>query len=326
MVRWWATRPRRREEPFLLRTFHRFLVFFALGCESGSAPAQAPGSVPVAPDAALTSARTALNRGRWGEAESVLRKYLGSHPASAEAEYLLAATLFHENHPRESLDTYTRAAKLVPPSPADLRQVALDYVLLGDYEDADRWATRSLQEAPTDGETWYVMGRIRQTDNRFADAVSCFTKALQFQPHSVKAENNLGLAYEGLNRPEDAAAAYRQAIAWQENQPHPSEQPFLNLGILLTDQNKLDEALGMLKRAEMLAPKDPKIHASLGKLYVRQSAYAAAQTEFEQAVAGDPNNAGLHFQLGQVYRHLNLPQRANEELEHAAALEAQGRH
>ena len=277
-----------------------------------------PTPDPLGP---LARAQTAVGEHRWSEADGVLRQYLATHAASADALYLLAATLFHENRPADSLQTYTRAAALRPPSALDLRFVALDYVLLHDYADADRWITRSVAENKGDGESWYAMGRITYTENRFSEAVDSFRKALECMPQSVKAENNLGLALEGLNQPEQALAAYRQAIAWQTGDAHPSEQPLLNLGVLLTNRNALDEALPLLLQAQTLAPKDSKVHTALGKLYTRRLAFAEAQAQFEQAVAAEPNNAALHFQLGQVYRKEGLEVRAKEELTRASALE-----
>ncbi len=229
--------------------------------------------------------------------------------------------LFHEDKPAESLKTYTLAAKLVPPSAESLRFVALDYVLLNDYADADRWITVAVKLDPTDGEAWYSLGRIKYTENQFNEAVNAFQKALQLSPRSVKAENNLGLAYEGLNRPDDAIHAYRQAIAWQQGAEHRSEQPLLNLGSLLTDRNALDDALILLKQAEVIAPHDGKIHAALGKLYMRRQELPLAQIELEQAVALSPNNPGLHFQLGQVYRKEGLADRSKEQMKLAAELD-----
>ncbi len=289
-----------------------------------SAPQQ-PHPLPAL-DPALAGARMALDQARWTEAEGQLRLFLTQHPDSAEALYLLGATLFHENKPKASLATFTRAAQLATPSALDFRWIAMDYVLLNDYDDAGKWIARSAQENPADIETWYAMGRIRQTENRFNDAIESFQHALQLRPRWVKAEDNLGLAYEGLNQPEEAIKAYRQAIAWQQNDPHPSEQPLLNLAILLTDRNQLDEALALLQQAARLAPKDSKVHGALGKAYARRGALPQAQTELEQAVAGDPKNAGLHFQLGQVYRKQGLADRAAAELTEAAALERAGRH
>ncbi len=272
-------------------------------------------------DLDLAKSRAAMDRHEWTSAETQLRQYLTQHPEADEAMYLLAETLFHEDRPKESLAMYTRAAAGRRPGAQEFHFIALDYVLLHDDTDADRWITQAAREDPHNGEIAYAMGRIKYTENRFAEAVTSFEKALVLMPHSVKTENNLGLTFEGLNEADKAVVAYRQAIAWQAGEAHPSEQPLLNLGILLTDRNQLSEALPLLQQAEALAPSDGKIHAALGKLYARQMEYPAAQKELEEAVGADPKNAGLHFQLGQIYRKEGLGEKAKEELARAAALE-----
>ncbi len=285
---------------------------------------QAPSALPFS-DPALAPARATVHQGLWPQADQQLRQYLGTHPASAEALYLLASTLFHENKPKESLQFFTQAAAAAHPSAADLHLVALDYVLLNDYTDADKWVTESAREDPGAGETWYTMGRVKYTENRFAEAIAAFGRALQLMPRSVKSENNLGLTYEGLNQPEDAIKAYRQAIDWADASGHPTEQPLLNLGILLTDRNELDQALPLLQRAEAIAPNYGKTHGALGKLYARQGNLPLAEKELEAAVAADPQDSGLHFQLGQVYRKQGLSMQAGAELTRAAALEREQR-
>ncbi len=315
-----------RQGKTLLRVPQRWLSLFVLLSRLGHAQSAQPAVSLPALDPALASTRASFNGGRWLEAEAQLRPYLVTHPRSSEALYLLASTLFHENKPKDSLQAFTHAAQVTPPSASDLRTVALDYVLLNDYDDADKWMTEAVRGNPADGETWYALGRIKYTENRFAEAISSFRKALQLIGHSVKAADNLGLAYEGLNQPDDAIRSYRQAIAWAQESAHPSEQPLLNLGILLTDRNQLDEALALLRQAETLAPTDGKIHGALGKLYARRGDLPLAQKELEQAVAADPKNSGLHFQLGQIYRKLGMSERATAELTRAATLEREGRH
>jgi tetratricopeptide (TPR) repeat protein len=300
---------------------------FATG-QNPALPAGAPAEAPEreagsrqANDAGLELARDALRRAQWPDAERAARGYLQDHEGSAEGHYLLALALFRENHPRESLAEYTHAARLQRPTALQLRWVALDYVLLGAYKDADTWMSKSLEWNPEDGESWYELGRIKYSEGRFGEAVEAFNKALRLLPRSVKAENNLGLADEGLNRPDDAIAAYQQALAWQAGAASRSEQPMLNLGILLTDKYRLDEALPLLREAESIAPGDSKIHAALGKLYERKNDLAHAQAEFEQAVGLDSKSAGLHFQLGQVYRKLGEKGKAAGEFAQASALD-----
>ncbi len=269
----------------------------------------------------LTEARASVDHQQWQAAEAQLRQYLAQHHDSPDAMYALALTLFHENQPKDSLAMYTRAASIRRPGAQDFHYIALDYVLLHGYTDADTWITRAAREDPGNGEIAYAMGRIKYTENRFAEAVTSFQRALELMPRSVKVENNLGLTFEGLNDANEAIEAYRQAIAWQAGDPHPSEQPLLNLGNLLTDRNQLGEALPLLQRAETLAPRNGKVHAALGKLYARQMNLPQAQQELEQAVNTEPNDAGLHFQLGHVYRKQGLQDKARQELARAAALD-----
>lgn len=274
-----------------------------------------------AADPDLVAARAALHGGRLPEAEQQARALVQTHPQSADGQYLLGEVLFHEDKPQDSLNAFTAAAALRPPSASDFRLVALDYVLLKDYDDADRWMSRSLAMDASSADSWYTLGRIRQTTNRFADAIACFRKALALDPHSVKAEDNLGLALEGLNKPDEAIAAYRQAIAWQKDAPHPSAEPLLNLGILLGDRGQLLEARPLLEQAEALAPAEPRVHSALGKLLARTGDLPAAQSELEKAIVATPNDAALHFQLGQVLRREGQKEASTAELDKAAALE-----
>jgi tetratricopeptide (TPR) repeat protein len=282
------------------------------------APAQ---SATAAAGVDLSAAREAIRQAHWTEAERLARSYLSDHVASPEGHYLLAFALFRDNKPKDSLAEYTAAAKLQKPTATDLRWVALDYVLLHDYEDADKWMTTSLQWDSHDGDVWYEMGRIKYQENRFAEAVTAFENSLQRIPNLVKAEDNLGLALEGLNEPDKAIAAYRQAIAWQSGVTQKSAQPMLNLGILLSDQGHLDDALPLLLEAETISPDDSKIQASLGKLYLRQGNLASAQAQLEKAAAVDPFSASIHFQLGQVYRKEGKTDMARKEFERASQID-----
>ncbi len=230
--------------------------------------------------------------GNFKGAESTLRTYLVTEPRSGDARYLLAYALLRQNNPKGSLEEYTRAAALQAPTAEQLREVGQDYVLLDDTADAGKWILRSVEMNPADPEGWYSLGRLRYTEQRFGDALECFNKAIALAPGSVKVENNLGLAYEGLNRTDDAVIAYRQAIAWQDAGPSEkaSEQPLLNLAIVLVHQGKLAEAQPLLLRAVRIAPEDPRIHEQLGQLYAQQGNYAEAAKYLETATRLDPRD------------------------------------
>jgi Flp pilus assembly protein TadD len=265
-------------------------------------------------------ARQSLLRGQFEQAEKELRPAIAMGIPCPDAHFLLAYALLRQNRPKESLAEYTAAARLRTPTPEDLRNVALDYVLLHDYPDADHWIQRALLVDANDSENWYVLGRIRYSTGEFLGAVKAFERTLLLAPDSVKAENNLGLAYEGLNQPDKAIDAYHSAIALGEKSGRPSEQPMVNLAILLSHRSDLDAALALLERAVILAPEDASVRENLGHVYLERNELPQAQVQLEKAVALSPQDARLHFLLGQVYRREGIRDKANFEFSRSASL------
>jgi len=287
-------------------------------------------SDPADSSASLAHAQALIQAERFTEAEAALRAYLladrgsdpSSDPRSGHAHYLLAYALLRQNRPKESLEEYTRAAAFETPSAEDLNNVGQAYVLLNDFVDAGKWITRAADMDAKNPDIWYSLGRLRYSEQKYAEAAECFQKTLLLAPASVKAENNLGLSYEGLNRPDDAIAAYRQAIVWQDANPPKkiSEQPLLNLATALLHQGKLSDAQPLLLRAVALAPEDPRIREQLGHLYLQLGSFAEAAAQLEAATRLDPRESRLHFLLGQAYRRLGRQQEAKEQFDLAGRL------
>lgn len=279
-----------------------------------AAPAKSP-----APD--LAAPTQLLLQRQYARADELLRKLIQQHKGQAELRVMLAYTLFRENKPAQSLKEYTRAAQLRHPTAADLKWVALDYVLLNDYKDAEKWMYQSLRMDPKDETAWYSMGRILYTRNLFKKAEICFQQALKLNPRSVDAENNLGLTYEGLYKWDQAIAAYKQAIAWQQNSPHPSEEPLLNLGIIYLDQNHLEKALPLLKQADAIDPNSKRILKQLARANYRLGNYADAEAELRAALRKTPRDASLHFLLGRTLSKEGKKAEAKAEFAKVQALD-----
>jgi Flp pilus assembly protein TadD len=283
----------------------RSALAMAVLCES-IAVCQAPRDDPV------SQARAMLDAGKISESESILRKYLAANPAAADAHFLLGYALFREQKATESLAEFTVGAKFRHPRADELKIVAADYVMLGDYSDADKWFSQVVAESPRDSDAWYLLGRSKYSENEFAAAISDFEHALTLRPKYVEAENNIGLCWKELNDRDKARTAFQTAIDWQGDAPIDA-QPFLNLGILSVDANQFDESLLLLKRALSIAPKNPSIHEELGKVYLATNKLSQAQSELEQAVALAPDTSSLHYKLGQILRKQGETERAQQE-------------
>jgi Flp pilus assembly protein TadD len=305
---------------------------------------------PDPADPALAEPRSLLQQGRASQAEPLVRRYLTQHADSAEAHFLLGLALFRQiqgqaaadagassspyaekivrgsamafrtEKAKASLAEYTEGSKYHAPSAADLKIVALDYVILEDYADADMWFTKMLSWTPSDSEGWYYLGRTKYNENRFAEAIQAFERSLNLDPQNVKAEDNLGLSYAGLGRNEEAFSAYQKAIEWQRNLLAKNSGPFIDMGSLLLDLNRSAEAIPYLQRALEISPQDSKSHELLGKAYSRLEQFPQAQVELEKAVELAPQNPNLPCMLGPVYRKQGLAEKAKLELDRCAAL------
>ena len=287
-----------------MRLLSKFASFLVLAV---SLPASAqPAGDPLAPARALVQA------GEFDQSESLLRTYLEANPASADAHFLLGYVKFRQQKPRASLAEFTAGAKYRRPKADELLTVASDYVLLGDYVDADKWFSDVTSQTPANADAWYLLGRTKYSESNFHPAIACFERALALRPRYIEAENNLGLAWRDLNDMGKARTAFETAIEWQGSRPL-DPQPFLNLGSLLADQSDFKGALEPLERARSLSPANPRIHEELARVYEATNELKQAESELKQAIQLAPKASALHFKLARVYRREGMEQEAKSE-------------
>ena len=260
----------------------------------------------------LAEARAFLVSGELAKSAAFLHAYLIAHPTSADAHFLLGNVLFREQKAQASLAEFTAGAKARRPNSEDLKIIASDYVLLHDYSDADKWFSTVTVESPNDANAWYLLGRTKYNEELYNEAIPNFEHALLLRPKYIEAENNLGLSLRELNKLDQAKAAFQAAIDWQGDSPIDA-QPYLNLGMLLTEQQDLEKAISNLMQAVALAPKNPKTHEELANAYKAQNNLANAQSELERAVALAPDISALHYKLAEVYRKEGLKELARNE-------------
>ena len=320
------------------------ILFLACLSLHSARAAQMPPSAPGAGDP-LTQARALLDHNAPDEAEKLLRPYLRSHPEAAQAHFLLGYILFREiqteaaaisgspalpahqasialreKNARESLAEYTLGSRLQTPGAFDLKIVALDYVLLDDYPDADKWLSQALTWQPNDAQGWYYKGRIQFKEAHYSAAIDAFRHVLSLGPENVPAEDNLGLAYAGLGQTDAALEAFRTAIRWAKAQHSTRDAPWVDMGDTLTQGDRAAEAVAYLVEAATMDPEDLRAHEKLAEAYRSLQRWPEEQQELEKAVQLAPDSASLHFMLGQAYRKNGKPDKARIEFAASAAL------
>jgi tetratricopeptide (TPR) repeat protein len=277
---------------------------------------QAPGKT----EALLYRGKALVNLRQFDSAAGSLRIYAKSNPHSGDAAYLLAYIAFREDKPTESLRLFSDAAKVSPPTANDLTIAALDYVLLNQYSDAAHYLELSLKMSPDDVEARYHLGRVRYQQNQFDLAIAAFQEVIKRDPGNVKALDNLGLALEAKNQVEAATAAYQRAIELDEAAGAHSDQPYLNLGALLSKSNRIDQAIPLLARAAEIAPGEFRVRYELAKAYFDSTQWELARQQAEEAVKLNPKDSSGHYLLGRIYQRLGRKELANEEFRRTSEL------
>lgn len=272
---------------------------------------QIPVEVEHSPAGQADSLKSPVSN-RLEVAESELRRDLKLQPNSSTLLYQLGVVLQQENRPKASLSIFTQAARLERPGAEQLLSVALDYVLLKNYNDAIHWLEIAESFDQRNVEVEYSLGRCLYSQERFPEAATKFLRVLELKPDHLKAEENLGLAYEIMNQPEKAEEALRKAAVWA-GQESADEWPFLNLGSFLLNHDRAAEAVPFLQRAAAIAPNRAVCHEKLGRALILLHDTGGAVKELEIAAQLEPTNAKTHYELGIIYREAGAVDKAHSE-------------
>ncbi len=171
------------------------------------------------------------------EAERHFKRALELHE-DADGHYFYGRWLIDRGRGPEAVTQLRRALEIVPAGPSQrnlLMQLLYD---LGDTSESQRMARQSLAIVPGDGyamayaagrpaqgpreetyDAWFHFGANELVVNNDAAAAGAFRHALELQPASAAAANNLGWSLLELGFKPQAAAAFREALrlrpGWQ---------------------------------------------------------------------------------------------------------------
>lgn len=143
-------------------------------------------------------------------------------------------------------------------------------------------------------------------------AVAHFKRALAIAPRFATAWNDLGtIAYQTAHYVE-AEADFRKAL---DADPE-AYAPLVNLGGVLINLGRLDEALEFNQRAVLNRPKDPLANAQLGMAYFYSGRLDSAEKYLSAAKQIDPDHfSHPQAMLADIHLRRNEPEAAMADLQ-----------
>ena len=132
------------------------------------------------------------------------------------------------------------------------------------------------------------------------DAISEYRLATQARPVDFMAAVNLAISEDNAGRKADAQADYRKAVAISGVDPKPLAAARSNLALLLLNDGKTDEAVGLFTQAAQGDPTDAHFQNNLGIAYEKQGKPDLAVAAYKRAVDLDPNFADAKTALARL--------------------------
>lgn len=269
-------------------------VFVGMQYQSGDEIELAPETAAVTvieepvetePDLAITGGPEAVEEPAVVEPE----------PEPVVVTYAMAETVYHEGHYAEASDLFSRYVDEHPDNAWGLYMLGLSEWKAGHALDADESFAAALEIAPDHGKALVNHARVLLDLERDDEAAARIETALAVDPDSREARRVQARIHHRQGRLDDAEAAYGILLrtdrddVWALN----------NLGLVLLEQERFDEALAPLARAADLADA-ACISNNLGIALERTGHYAAAAEAYEAAVARDADYARAETSLERV--------------------------
>jgi tetratricopeptide (TPR) repeat protein len=165
----------------------------------------------------------------------------------------------------------------------------------GEYDQAEQFFLKVLEHSDSFADIHNMLGVVYHNRGSLEAARQQFESALSINPRYTEAALNLVVTYNEMERYEDAAKVYHQALSLGRSAEFPTIEPF---------------AKGKIAN----------LHAEVAQAYVEVGMLNEAVHEMRKAIGLCPQFADLRLRLANIYRQWNEPIAAKLELEQAIAI------
>lgn len=195
------------------------------------------------------------------------------------------------------------------------------------------WVT---QYNPKSAEAWEAQGDIWRVQQHPEKALPVYQKAVAVKP-SDSVFLKLGTTYTKLNQPDKAADAFNQALSLNTNQRdallglevlwrnelqnNPRNlSATVNLGAVLQQLGRYDEAAAQYQVADRLAPNNPLVKANMASLLQAKGDWQQALAAYDAMLKQNPNDITILTQKYTLLTEQNQTQAAEAVMQQLIAI------
>lgn len=162
-----------------------------------------------------------------------------------------------------------------------------------------------------DAQAFFDQGVNLTKTRKYAEAAQAFEKAIELNPKSAEARNELGFVYLKLRRGNDAVESLKKAIDVKPDDPTLHR----NLGEIYRLLGRWREAIASYRKAVSLKPDYAAAYNEMGLVYRKMRDHSNAIDAYKQALLIKSDYTQAHYGLGLAYLDINDQASANQEYE-----------
>jgi len=248
-----------------------------------------------------------FNSQRFKDATGPLSKALAADASNAALRRMLALAWFNA-------EAYDKAAALLEADADRGSNLSLQYtyglalVRSDRAAEAEQIFSKLLAQHGGSAELQVVLGQAHAQQGDYEEAIASLTRALQLKPDVAEANTTLGIIYLKQGKLAEAASVLKAAVA-----AHPEDAIAQHTFATVLDlDGRSEEALMVLRRLLRVKPGFADARYLAGKILLAQGAgretvprlIEEAIEQLEAAARIAPEDANIHYQLGQAYQKL----------------------
>jgi len=279
---------------------------------------QAVGLDPKSIQTRILLGRAYISLRQFPDASQSFQAAVDLSPKEPEFLYYLGLAQSNETKFTAARSSFNRALEL---SPSDVRyRIALadSYLQEKAYLPARRSLLEALGFAPDSPDVHARLGDLNEQENRHVEALEEYDAALRIDPKSVGAMLGRASALSGLKRFPEAEKIVREMIAINAKSP----DAHATLAQILDAEGKHLSAIAEYRLALEAAPDSAALWGNLGWSQYEEGLMDESVTSGRKALALDPKQAYVRFNIGLAYAARDQWTQALKEYQEGIAIAA----
>ncbi|MCL1911754.1 MAG: tetratricopeptide repeat protein, partial [Leptospirales bacterium] len=253
-------------------------------------------------------------------AEKYLKQSVSIRPNNPVNRYNLGLVYMKSGKDEDALKEFAIAEEYSSEEMKMLENLGDVYGRLGRYDKSVNLYEKILKNNSRNVRALARIGEIYYKNGELDKAFDAYKKITMVEPASENARSaylNMGNILDDAQRFDEAAEAYQKAISLNAK----DENAFYNLGIVYQHSNKPELAISAWKESSRLDPTNPTPRLAVANYYYETGFLDLAEKEYQDILQEWPNIQEAHFKMGSLYYKQKQNTYAYKAFERAAKID-----